>query len=252
VAQLYQAALDESGTHQSSDYVVVAGYVSNAPKWNQFSEEWQAALDKWGIPAFHMTDFENRQGCFESWGEEARKSRLNSLLTMIKQHTFLSVAFVVRKRQFEEIVSEEARQLCGDAYGLAAIGCYNRLKERVKAPEVDGYIDYTMDRVSRGGGALQWMYRVQSGYPEWAEDTRMFSLSFKDKCLFLPLQAADILAYEIYKEAQRLFGNNKRPERYPFKQLRIPGRCYWHYADDAELKNVNEYLTDLASKDLKR
>ena len=49
VAQLYNAYLDESGTHAGSRAVVVAGFVSNVSKWEAFSEQWSAALNEWGV-----------------------------------------------------------------------------------------------------------------------------------------------------------------------------------------------------------
>jgi hypothetical protein len=244
VAQLYSVYLDESGTHKGSDAVVVAGFISNATKWNAFSIEWKAALDAWGVPMFHMADFENWQGCFASWSKDDHKSHLNHLLETIKRHTFSSIAFVVRKKSFDKILSDRAKRLCGDAYGLASIGCWYNLRQVVKESRVDGYIDYTMESGSKGRSALAWIYGEQSKYLEWVEDTRMFSLSFRDKRLILPLQAADILAYEIYKQTKRQFGRDKRPERYPLKQLNIPSR-QWHYADDTELKSVDDYLNSL-------
>ncbi len=246
MAQLYSAYLDESGTHEGSDAVAVAGFISNRSKWQTFSDDWKNALDSWKIPYFHMSDYETRHGFFESWDDQQREERLNHLLGLIKKHTFLSVAYIIRTKQFNEILSDAAKKLCGNAYGLAAIACWFNLRQLVK--KVNGYIDYTMEKVSAGSSILAWIYREQVKYPEWVEDTRLLSLSFEDKKVILPLQAADILAYEIYKHAQRQFSGLQRPERYPYKQLFIPSRNEWHYADDAELKRTNDYLNSLLNR----
>lgn len=246
MAYLYNVYLDESGTHEASGAVAVAGFISNTSKWEAFSLEWKSALDEWQIPAFHMADYESRHGYFESWDDQQRKERLNHLLEIIVRHTFLSIAYVIRKRQFDDILSDKAKELCGDAYGLASIACWNNLIPLVK--KVDGYIDYTMDNGSKGRGVLAWIYGEQCKYPEWLNSTRVLSLSFRDDQIFLPLQAADILAYEMYKHAQRQFEGLQLPVRYPYKKLCIPGRHEWHYADDAELQSTNEYLTNFADR----
>jgi hypothetical protein len=73
------------------------------------------------------------------------------------------------------------------------------------------------------------------------ENNRIIALSFEDKRLFLPLQAADILAYELFKRFRVQQGLDDRPIRYPLKQLVTPLQ-QWHYPDDDELRNVNEWL----------
>ncbi len=179
------------------------------------SEKWQAALDSWQIPMFHMTDFENRQKAFKNWTEEDRRDRLNHLLGLIKEHTFSSIAFTMWKTAFDDIMSEAAKFICGDAYGLAAIGCFFQLGQRAADPKIDGYIDYFVESGTKGSGALSRIYEVGSEDPEWVNETRILSLSFQDKVVSLPFQAADILAYEIFKQSQRQFGEEKGPTRYP-------------------------------------
>lgn len=244
MAQLYHAYLDESGTHQQSEAVVVAGFVSNADQWEALSEAWETALDEWQIPMFHMSEFENRKGDFASWGDGQRHERLNHLVGLIKEHTFSSIAFAVLSKSFDEILSEKAKRLCGDAYGFASIGCWYNLAVRAKRPKIDGYIEYFMGAGCRGADALTRIYREGSKDPEWTNDTRMIGLNFTDPRVFPPLQAADILAYEINKQAQRQLAGNRRSTRYPLKQLNVPGR-QWHYASDDEMRKVNDYLTDL-------
>jgi len=247
VAQLYQAYLDESGTHRGSQAIVVAGFISNQSEWTSFSEEWKTALDEWQIPKFHMVDFAHNQGIFKSWSEQTRRERLNHLLGIIKRHTFSSIAFVIFKKSFDEIISEQARILCKTAYELASIGCYHNLSVHAKKRYIDGHIAYVMESGSLGREGLARMHGLQSRYPEWVEDTRIKSLSFQDKQSFTPLQAADILAYEIYKDTERQFLGGERPPRYPLKRLAVLSH-QWHRADDNELRKVNDYLADLAGK----
>jgi hypothetical protein len=89
MAQLYSVYLDESGIHEGAGAVTVAGFVSNVKKWEAFSKDWKYALDKWNIPMFHMTDFENNQGYFSSWTDEEHKERLNHLLGLIKPGLYI-------------------------------------------------------------------------------------------------------------------------------------------------------------------
>lgn len=245
VMQVYQAYLDESGTHDDSDRVVVAGFLSDEPRWKAFSVKWKAALDDWRVNAFHMSEFAHFRGKFKSWTEEERQERLGYLINLINDYTISSIAIVVLKKSFNEIMSPDAKALCGDAYGCASIACYYNLG--AKEPKSDTYIAYIMDKGCLGRDALAWIHGAQSKYPDWVEETRIISLDFQDKKLFVPLQSADILAYEIFKDAERQFLGGQRKPRIPLKLLATKPK-QWHYIDDDELRKVNDYLTKLVRK----
>jgi hypothetical protein len=54
---MYTAYFDESGTHGSSEALVIAGYVASNPQWQEFDYEWKKALEDAGVTHFHMRDF---------------------------------------------------------------------------------------------------------------------------------------------------------------------------------------------------
>lgn len=239
---VFTVYLDESGTHQTSDTVVVAGFFSVASRWVKFSEEWQEALNDYQLDYFHMTDFENRQGRFKGWSTREHEDCLNRLLGIINENVIGSVGWVVSKRSFDEILSEYAKAICGDAYGLAAIGCFRSLAQIVI--EEDGQAEYVMESGAEGSGALLRIYREGRKDPEWRDNNRILSLAFQDKRYFLPLQAADIMAYELYKQFLRQLGVEDRPARYPLKKLGTTLH-EWHYPNDDELRSINEWLSRL-------
>ncbi len=245
MATLITAYFDESGTHEGSEVVVVAGFVSGVSKWELFTREWKHCLDDWGIESFHMSDFESRHGPFKLWTKVEHKKRLNKLLALIHEHTLMSIGCGIPKESFDRIVSKEAKIICGDAYGLAAITCFRNLADIAKRPEVDGWLDCIMEQGAKGAGALLLIQQEESKSPEWMNNNRIISLDFRDRRLFPPLQAADILAYELYKHIPRnLRGDTRWPIRYPLVQLSAPLN-EWHFVDDDELREVNRYLTDL-------
>lgn len=245
MAVLYTAYLDDSGTHRDSQVVAVAGFVTDVVAWERFSEEWGDALDQAGIESFHMADFENRQGPFKEWAEDERRENLNRFLTIIKKHTVdgSSVGWAVPKKNFDSIFSEKAKKICGDAYGLAAIGCFRSIGKVAADPRLDGWVEFVIESGTQGRDALQWIHREGRKDPEWMDNNRIISLAFRDKRLYLPLQAADILAYELYKKLQVQLGLTQyRSDRYPLLQLVSPAR-QWHYPDDDELRSINEWLS---------
>jgi hypothetical protein len=217
VASLYIAYFDESGTHDDAETTVVAGFVSNMTQWEAFSQKWQQALDASHIDYMHMADFESRQGQFKGWSEDDKRDLLSRLLPIINEHTFYSIGCTVQKSLFDSIVSDRSKKILGDAYGVAALLCWRHLGVDFGRKEVDGWIDCTMEAGAKEWGKLHELFNEQS--QSWREMHRIRGLASRNKRLFLPLQAADILAYELYKQSARQFGQETRRMRYPLEVL---------------------------------
>jgi hypothetical protein len=88
IAMLW-AYFDESGFHAPQlngggwRKMTVGGCIADDEAWNQLSVDWSAALSIWGLPVFHMADFENRIAPYDKWTPAQRTDRLNMLLGMI-------------------------------------------------------------------------------------------------------------------------------------------------------------------------
>ncbi|MDO8716924.1 MAG: hypothetical protein Q7J73_09010 [Dehalococcoidales bacterium] len=104
-----------------------------------------------------------------------------------------------------------------------------------------------------GSGAgfkqLDLIYNEDSRFIQWKNGTRINEMKVGNIRESVPLQAADILAYELWKEWQRLSSLSKRDIRYP---LKVIGKVQheWHYVSDEHLKEFdNDVLRQLANWD---
>jgi len=240
MASLYIVYFDESGTHDDSEAAVVAGFVSNETKWKAFSQSWQKVLADSGLGYFRMSEFENRRGQFAGWTENEKRTLLSKLLPIIHEHTFWSIGCIVLRQQFDELVSSEAKEICGDAYGFAALICWRNLGQLFQSE--DAWMDCRMEAGAKGSGSLELLVEEDLKFPSWREAHRIHSLSFLDKREFPPLQAADILAYELYKQSSRIFGEEKRPVRYPLTNLSAI-KHQWLYVLEKKLSDFNDDVT---------
>jgi hypothetical protein len=93
---------DESATNPTDPALCFAGFISDEERWAAFSDKWGAAMTEWGIPYFHMTDFEARREQFKDWPrDEMSKRRLEYLITLIKEHVLGVVTVVFPRPLFE-------------------------------------------------------------------------------------------------------------------------------------------------------
>ena len=141
------------------------------------------------------------------------------------------------------MVPDLVKKLTGDAYGLAALMCLRHLGVELQDPKIDGWMDCSMENGAKGWDALHTMWRENAKRLEWHNDYRTISLTSRDKRYFPPLQAADILAYELYQQADLLFGENPRPMRYPLMALAAGKRNKWLFAQEQHIRAFSDDVT---------
>jgi hypothetical protein len=190
---------DESGTHDGSRAISVAGYLSTPEKWLAFEQEWQAAKDAYGLEFFHMTDFVARQEEYADWSDAERGERLANLIAIINRNVIASVGFALPVRDYYSIFSKTAKRYVGGPYGLAALSCFMDASKAIRSQLPDARIAYVFERGVKGKGQVMKVFdRVCDDF-EVRESNRLASLTYEDKRDFSPLEAADILAYELYR-----------------------------------------------------
>ncbi len=240
------AYFDESGTHAGSEAVAVAGYVSTPERWLDFESEWRGALLDYGLAYFHMTDFANGAKSYAHWPQAQKRIRFDRLANIINRHVIGSVGTVIPVQSYERIFNPAAKKHVGGPYGLAATANFlaiARILRGMNALGHDLWVEYTFETGARGAGQVRRAFDYNAHDPTQRAELRVGSLAFADKPQAVPLQAADVLAYELYRHLPRQLGLDPRPLRgRHLSRLREPAND-WGYLDDAELRMWSEVTT---------
>lgn len=241
------AYFDESGTHDGSNAVAVAGYLSTAENWQRFESEWGQALSDFGVDFFRMNKFANHAPPFGDWPERKRHARLGRLLTIINRNVLGSAGLVIPRPLYDAVMSDKAKSVCGSPYGLAALCCFTEVAGLLRAlNRHDAWVAYVFESGALGQGEIQKMFARNERSPSDKEHFRLLSLRFESKRQFAPLQAADLLAYELYQQGQRQLGMSSRtPRAYILSRLsEVPS--HWWYYNEAELRKAADLLSVVA------
>lgn len=215
----YVAAFDGSGK-ESQGCTVVAGFVSSVNDWVAFDKQWSERLKKDGLEYFHMVDFAACQGQFRAWrGDEQRRvDLLSDLIGIIQSHVYRKFASSVSTPSLGRLSPENRRAFKMNAYVLAArssvadVSLWKKTANMAHVPTA-----YVFEEGDEGEGRLSERMRAD-GYqsPIFLPKTSYISADGALVEAFTPLQAADLLAYEIGK-AIRDF-----EQRGPLDRLRKP------------------------------
>ena len=227
---------DDSGTHSESEAVTVAGYISTAEQWEIFNREWGEALKEWGLEFFHMTDFANRVGKYAEWTDQERRFRLARLVGITNRHTLASIGTAVPKRAFDQVFSKKAKRFVGGAYGLAATAGFLQVVHILEPDYPSARIAYILEAGTNGSGEILKVFNWNYNDREQRPKLKLMSLKFEGK-EFSPLQAADILAYELYRLAPHAIGADvtNRPRTDNLRMLSDCKLTSWIRLEDSEL-----------------
>ncbi len=169
-------------------------------------------MDRDGIAFFRAVDANSFRGPFEHWRdlpnrEQLRRTLFSDLMELIKSHAYRKFGCTIVNKEFQSTNSEQRQQFVECAYSLAARTCekYARhwvMTEWRSCPEME--IASVFEAGDLGQGKLQERLRRDYGHipPNFRpkKDTMREDGSIVHG--FVPLQAADWLAWELNRAAR--------------------------------------------------
>jgi hypothetical protein len=125
-------------------------------------------------------------------------------------------------------------------YGVAIDFLIMDIARGLEPTEKDVWITYILEDGAVGKGEITGVITPILSDPKQRRELRLKTLCFESKKHLLPLQAADILVYELYKHHNRT--GSRANMRYPLRELeKRPQR--WSLLDEGSLRNLNEILS---------
>lgn len=131
---IVKAYLDDSGTPEDPQhtFLTVAGYVAEQGQWEEFEEDWLAALDEAKVPYLHMREFSNRDSEVYRELRADRLRHLNFMLDavqVIADHIHYSVQTTIRLSDIQAFNVKRDVEI--DPLAFAVYGCILQLRRTV-------------------------------------------------------------------------------------------------------------------------
>ena len=195
------AYFDDSGTHDQSLAVVVGGYLSSAEKWEDFACAWADMLHDAQLTYWHQVEFAQRVKEYTGWTEEKRVEFMRRATGIINDIVIGGVVCGVDSTAFKEL-SPQFPAPPYTPYAFCAMVCFKHLEKWAAENFRSDPIDCVFESGTQGRGEISKMVLdLMSDEDGERLSFRIGSVRFEGKKQMLPVQAADILAYEFYLEA---------------------------------------------------
>jgi hypothetical protein len=205
-----QGYMDES--YDEDGVFVVAGYISTAERWAAFSREWEEAL----LHAVRGKNGKYRFKMSEMAAQPERLARVSVFHDIIQRHAIMGVSFTFDKRDFDRALSrlsvDNLESILWED-GLQPYFVSTKLfleqfhKLRLTSPELaelEGPVDFYFDEHSQKKTVIGAWERFLQSRPEEEMEIYGPTPRFESDDDFLPIQAADFLAWWARKWANEL------------------------------------------------
>jgi len=212
-----KVVMDESGVHEHSPVLTVAAYIGTPALWRDWTKRWNIA--KRPIKVFHSVDCANLAGEFKGWTTERRDQLVIRLLDVLEATDLPGFVIGIHMDDFRKamIGHDDLKTIFGTPYTAifhwvvqAIINVADTMQNYDRIAFVHESNDYRHEALE----AFDWIKR--NGNPG---GKRVVGLLYADKTDYVPLQAADILAYEGNKRMR----DPSKPSRRPWLRLTANG-----------------------------
>ncbi len=215
---MLDAYLDETGhgDDPKTRFLGIAGCLTRAEVWKKVEIKWSEALILEGLPYFHMKEYAFSVGPFKSWekDEDRRRKIYGALWEIILEAQLIPLGGFVPLESYKQELTGQKHHILRDAYFLCYLQCVRFLAQYVEFDLVSNLGTFFDDKKGFKGEAFK-IHEVLSDRFQGKIPPPIFS----DMRKVLPLQVADIIAYESKKEFERqLLTPGKKP-RWGFDQL---------------------------------
>lgn len=215
------AYFDETGhsKDEKQRFNGMAGLIAPTSNWELFERKWKATLARkeFNIPFFHMKDFARFKGYFEGWTEVQRQRLYGKLLRLIEAAYPFPIGAILPMKDYKKH-AQRLDGIFGDPYyiGFGNVVSYvTSFVGSMKGRENKAALVFS-DQVEFRHKALKF-YEVVSKLEQIKRTTA--PPDFRDMRDLVPLQAADIVAYELYKEYERLLYRPEAKPRYGYQVI---------------------------------
>jgi Protein of unknown function (DUF3800) len=199
--------MDESGTHEGSQVLCAGAYIGKSKDWRAFTKAWNLA--KKPIKVFHAVDCANLAEGFEGWTDDDRDKYVARLLLVLTSQVLLGLGVGFHMKALKEALSDrpDLDNVLGSPYAACFLITLPLIIQHMESLGGNARVAFFHEQNDYHGLALQSFRWVPANRDS---HTAPMSLRFGSKADFVPLQVADVLAYETNK---RFRDRSRKPRR---------------------------------------
>ena len=202
---LLRLFVDDSGKRKESPNLVLAGYLSTPERWAAFNKDWQSLLDNAGIDAFRMSQAWRLARPYRRRSSLERDHLIVQAVECIKRHVQMAFGISMPFDGFHSYldVKDDHSHYLGRAYNAAFYSLLSSVYSYAHLYHADARLEIVFDE--QGGEPTARILASMDEFRRIASndfgDLVIPNPTFRSDSDTLPLQAADLLAWLLHRDA---------------------------------------------------
>jgi hypothetical protein len=228
---MYESYWDDSGTDSNSPLAIAACYISRKSGWEQFTDSMFRIGREEGFETFHMADFASGAKPFDGWDGDKKRRVFRRVATAINQNKLAGFGVAIPKAVFDSVMPSQpapVKAKCGKYHFTFAVKATLSVVARWREQsQIRLPMRYVFDRMGKGKGEIMDIFHAEN-LQDWDAIHKLGmeagGVEFEDKSRLKPLQAADVLAWQMNWHMKNVIalGKHSADDCHPnFKLLRL-------------------------------
>jgi hypothetical protein len=198
---MVEVYFDESGSHERSPVLCVAGYIFESDRAKTFSQEWDEVLSTHGLPFFRMSDCAHGNGPFNEKSLQTRIDIATCMIEIIKRHASAGIASVIKMEQYDRLMPYH--QNLGGSYTFCIVVCLAGVLKWIQDNGFEGDISYFFEAGHKSQSEANRIMELMFDKSDARREYCYASHTFVRKEKAAPVQAADLLAWQCFTESKK-------------------------------------------------
>ena len=206
---MLSAYFDDSGTHDQSQVMVYGGLIGTDTQWAAFEAAWKARLNaplpgKPALPRFHVAPcLSGRKGKdFLGYTQDEAEELAEAFTHIILDSGVSGYARAIERKAWDALILGPSREVLGDSERNAVTSCILTTLQWARDNSDDDRLAFIFDNRPHRQEANERIFSIfQRNFLSGDAGPPEPSIAFESSERFIPLQGADIVAWEAYHRA---------------------------------------------------
>jgi hypothetical protein len=196
---------DDSGTHEQSEIVLVAGLFGTEARLESLDRNWRQHIRnplggrKPPLRRFHAFDCNASQGEFAGWSRTETDYFCHQLRSTIIEADVAAYGVAIARKDWDELGTGDARTVLGSAEGHCIRNCFVSALGWAQTNTFDPKMTFVFD--TRPSPIKRDAAIIANAFERCVMQPKPVGVAFLNSYDIAPLQAADLLAWELYQHA---------------------------------------------------
>lgn len=200
---------DESGSHEGSPVLCVAGYLFDRERCKELDTAWAKVLERFSLPYFRMSACAHNQEPFDHLSRQECIDAERAMIGLINEHALLGVSVAINERDYNTWFDGHLSP-AGDAYSFCCWQVLAGIQNWIYKNNFDGEIAYFYEAGHTSQPQANALMNRIFNNTSLRKRYRYAAHAFVDKQKVRPVQAADILAWLQATQVKRWLKDDSR------------------------------------------